>query len=513
MLKFSSESNFGINVPDNNLTDVRLIQELVDNWTTVSDALLDKHYGIFNSIYDGEGAIQPHATLFKYFNAFYALNAKTCNKSAAPFISYCIQAINARPNEAGFMDNFNPMRLTPNPDWKDTTHAYNVSVVLVKRGMNYFDACTTWATEHHIDPLSEDILKLMANPEFPDHKMRGYCSSNKAVIVTNHWDQNWANRLYALAPSIFPDLKYLIEKDNICRNIFAALYQNDAELLRPVLTWFLDYWVKAQYDIVYNKIAAKLTQCATSDLNEAERRQSNAKSQVDSALRSYQQYLQEFVEAEKNLLRFQTEEIKTDLSLIDYLKKANNITVVQQQPSDFLRLEISTPITNFREEDLKSWYRRAVANSITCRPELAALLYDALINHKYQLIVKTRVSMPYQRNQHSWAMNQADLYIGNPHLIHYNCWHNTQRQADAALLRGDFISAINYVIAACATITFTDSTVVNALMGDLATYTEQPCWLDTEGNMLSTRTLEQKYKDFLNNNGPEIVKALEEEVK
>lgn len=503
MLKFIGY-DCGLSTADEAATD----QELISKITTVYNEMRTQN--IINTYYNSDAYFDenmptPTSSLYNIINGIIKLEGMKNKRANIPTIRFSTTQINARPNEDGFMRRYAPHR------WiEKNTDDYALCIIKVKRGMNYFEACDSWATAHPdaYEIISDEKLKPLQH----GHRLKTYKYSDKSIcIITDTATSEWAAKAYALMPILIPDLRYLAEKDNPCRLIFSALFDNNAETMRPVLEWTIQEFETIKTSLIYAKLDAALQKQGARQQTIAKTTLDTAKANFNSVTDLYKQRYQEFIDAQNIYNKFLQDTIVYDKSLLEFLKKANNIDFVDCTDSKFT-INITTPILNYRTNDVASWYKRSESNCVTQYPALGALIYDAFINNKYKLITTTQIIVPFNPNSTGWSCMAVykNSYF-NPHMVHYNCWRNTMTYANKELLNGNIVAAVNYVISACNTITFTDSAVINYLISDLLnTYNNAKCWQDTEGVLHSTAELTSKrYNNFNSCSGPDIIKELE----
>lgn len=503
MLKFIG-SDCGLSTTDEATTD----QELISKITNVYDGMrtqdiISTFYN--NDAYFDENMPTPTSPLYNLINGIINLEGIKSNRTNIPTVRFSTAEINARPNEDGFMRRYAPHQ------WiGKNTDDYALCIIKVKRGMNYFEACDSWAIAHpnEYEIISDEKLKPLQH----GHRLKAYKYSDKSIcIITDVATSEWAAKAYALMPILIPDLRYLAEKDNPCRLIFSALFDNNAETMRPVLEWTIQEFETIKNNLIYTKLDAALQKQSNRQQSMAASTLDIAKNNFNSVADLYKQRYQEFIDAQNIYNKFLQDAIVYDKSLIEFLKKADNIDFVDCTDNKFI-INVATPILNYRTNDVASWYKRSEANSVTRNPALGALIYDAFINNKYKLIANTQITVPFNPNSTGWSCREASHnFYFNPHMVHYNCWRNTMTYANKELLNGNMVAAVNYVISACNTITFTDSAVINYLTSDLiGTYCNTKCWQDTEGILHSTNELMSKrYNNFHSCSGPDIIKELE----
>lgn len=496
--------DYGLSTTDEAAADQELISKITNVYNEMRmQNIINTFYN--NDAYFDENMPTPTSPLYNLINGIIKLEGMKNKRTNIPTIRFSTVAINARPNEDGFMRRYAPHQ------WiVKNTDDYALCIIKVKRGMNYFEACDSWATAHPdaYEIISDEKLKPLQH----GHRLKAYIYENKSIcIITDTATSEWATKAYALMPILLPDLRYLAEKDNPCRLIFSALFDNNAETMRPVLEWAIQEFETIKNSLIYTKLDAALQKQGSRQQTTAKTALNAAKTNFNNAADQYKQSYQEFINAQNFYNKFLQDTIVYDKSLIEFLKKANNIDFVDCTDSKFI-INITTPILNYRTNDVASWYKRSESNYVTRYPALGALIYDAFINNKYKLITNTQIVVPFNPNSTNWSCKEASHnFYFNPHMAHYNCWRNTMTYANKELLNGNIVAAVNYVISACNTITFTDSAVINYLINDLiSAYANAKCWQDTEGVLHSTTELTSKrYNNFNSCSGLDIIKELE----
>ena len=163
------------------------------------------------------------------------------------------------------------------------------------------------------------------------------------------------------------------------------------------------------------------------------------------------------------------------------LERCRNVQLADVTNDGCMILHIKTPISNYRRADVEMWYKHPESvNSVTRRPAVAKVLKELFLDNpdKYQLLVETRVNVPIAAGR-SWNRTAQVNEMANPHIKYFNCFRQSQLEADKALAKHDYDTAIAIIISACSTITFTDSTVVSRMvdcMSDMmATNNQEHC--------------------------------------
>ena len=163
------------------------------------------------------------------------------------------------------------------------------------------------------------------------------------------------------------------------------------------------------------------------------------------------------------------------------LERCKNVQLADVTNDGCMILHIKTSISNYRRADVEMWYKHPESvNSVTRRPAVAKVLKELFLDNpdKYQLLVETRVNVPIAAGR-NWNKTQQVNEMANPHIKYFNCFRQSQLEADKALAKRDYDTAIAIIISACSTITFTDSTVVRRMvdcMSDMmATNNQERC--------------------------------------
>ena len=138
-------------------------------------------------------------------------------------------------------------------------------------------------------------------------------------------------------------------------------------------------------------------------------------------------------------------------------------------------------IEDFSEEDVKK------------------LMYAIFINQDIK--IKVCAAYRFRLNGSVEAMdgysfgNDYREYMPNPHIQRYSCMGNYIRAIDDALIKHDYISALEQTIASAKSLNFTDSTVMEAFMGDLLSNRR---WLELPDGSVVTPTEALKWIDDQN---------------
>ena len=242
-----------------------------------------------------------------------------------------------------------------------------------------------------------------------------------------------------------------------------------------------------------------------------ERKLNNTLSEIDCKIEDYYRAIQDYAERRANahqqltgLLLNKEEEAAQLTSAFEFIKKHPEVTELKNVniSSNTLTLIIKTPIGNWRIKDAEMWFKRKEENYVNRDPKVAAAFKACFVDETFEMLTETMVKFAIKPNENSNIATGKNLWDSTPqeilqnvHVGRYNCFANYRSAIHKALQGQDYSQCLMLLIQACATYTFTDSTVVASLCNNMGmcpgkTYREK-----ATGNLY---TLDELYKKLHN---------------
>lgn len=357
-----------------------------------------------------------------------------------------------------------------NPDDGATDYKNRVSIryyYCYKGSTALFD--TLDANEAELNRLKNVDLALITD-RF--HKVRVYIdNANNIRIVSNKYDPETSiYKVMGLLPACLGTVKEAAEKDPLLYNFFKTMYECDTTSLEATVREYLAILDKEKSARAFDDFAKSITR-STNTRKQALQHDIETKQQrLRDYYRSAQQIEDQIKQVQLNKLALELSPAVVDEQALALLKRGNPI-VLNSCNDTWANFTITTPITNYNIKDVEMWYKHPeTTNSVLRNPWLAKLIHECFIEEKYQAILTTTVAMPWDCNNYNWDVNSDDTtHTGNPHLTRYQCFSQTQNAIASFLREGKVLQALNALIACCASIAFTDSSVVEYFTRHLMT--------------------------------------------
>lgn len=260
-----------------------------------------------------------------------------------------------------------------------------------------------------------------------------------------------------------------IEQYPMALSLLRACFDAEDDVMETCIQNILKKYTDSQEDRVYTKLSEAIENRQNGRITTLRRNISNTQSTIEDAmtnLRHHQDTLQTYQEQLTGILTTPTQD---DVKLIDFLKNNKTCKLVGLR-DDRLVLDIVAPIRSYADRDIQTWFRHPERqNTISKYANLSTLVKACFIDKEYTMYCGTRVYLPVDGSANNWGRCRAlPNWMGNPHLVHYNCFGETRSAVQRSIRTdADFLAAINQTIAACSTLVFTDSTVVEAFSTDL----------------------------------------------
>ena len=290
---------------------------------------------------------------------------------------------------------------------------------------------------------------------------------NNAICVISNQDLKAENiAKLQLLPYIWWDK---IGQYPMALNLLQASFDAEDNAMDASIQCILKKYTDSQKDRVYAKLSEIIKHKQDGRITSLKQNITNTQGTIEtvlSNLRNYQDALQKYQE---QLTGIMTIPAQDDTQLIDFLKN-NKVCKLITVQDNRLVFDIIAPIRSYADRDVQIWFKHPEQqNTISRYANLSTLVKACFIDKEYTMYCGTRVYLPIDGSTSNWGRCQTmSNWMGNPHLVHYNCFGETRSAVQHSIRAdGNFLAAINQTIAACSTLVFTDSTVIEAFSADM----------------------------------------------
>lgn len=325
------------------------------------------------------------------------------------------------------------------------------------------------------------------------HKIRVYQNirQHELLIVTSEYSWELLRKVIALIPLVFPQLN--LPNDII--PILSAFGASNFERWYLALTKWL-----YQHDFMTEKIrkavAEIVNQQRNSQITSYRDMQATLERQINEALESLGIKYSSLENAIQQLNSLLMSPEQSSDELYQYLKNHQSIKSIDASGS-YMYLNIVTPLRYYDLDALKIYYKSS-RSTLTSKPKLARLFDEIFFKNKYTLYTETACYIDFSRNIAQTDQDATHLQnqlVKQPHIMSYRCWGNNGREITKLLGKGDYIMAIEQIVAATQNINFVDSTVFEYFIDYMLKDGHRKLSIkDTEGNMLSAYDIFKKYE-------------------
>lgn len=252
-------------------------------------------------------------------------------------------------------------------------------------------------------------------------------------------------------------------------SLLQACFDAKDDVMDTCIQNILKKYTASQKDRVYTQLSEAIKNRQNGRITALKQDISNTQNTIEGTmtnLRNYQNTLQKYQEQLTGILTTPTQD---DVKFMDFMKN-NKVCKLIALRDGRLVLDIIAPIRSYADRDVQIWFRHPEQqNTISRYANLSTLVKACFIDKEYTMYCGTRVYLPIDGSTNNWGRCQPmSNWMGNPHLVHYNCFGETRNAVQHSIRAdGDFLTAINQTIAACSTLVFTDSTVIEAFSTDL----------------------------------------------
>lgn len=356
-----------------------------------------------------------------------------------------------------------------------------LNLSFVKRGLGLY---TMLANQRPATQPEKNIEIALQQNQYHHLIIR---KSNNAVCVISNQE---------LKPEIIAKLQLLpyiwwdkIEQYPMALRLLQACFDTEDDVMDTCIQNILKKYTDSQKDRIYTQLSEAVKNRQNAHTTTLKQNISNIQNAIETTmtnLRNYQDTLQNYQEQLTGVLTIPAQD---DVKLVDFLKN-NKVCKLVAIRDNRLVLDIIAPIRSYADRDIQIWFKHPEQqNTISRYANLSTLVKACFIDKEYTMYCGTRVYLPIDGSISNWGRCQAmSNWMGNPHLVHYNCFGETRNAVQHSIRAdGDFLAAINQTIAACSTLVFTDSTVIEAFSADMRnSFADYKLFKDNKtGDMLS----------------------------
>ena len=326
--------------------------------------------------------------------------------------------------------------------------------------------------------------------------IRVYEYENTVTIFTNQKSDALLRMAFGMLPVFFESVKEAAENDLVLYCLLACHIQYNEELMR----YIIEYYCNNINDARQARILAKLTSALSNTANKQkiliEREIENLQKTVEQNINYNRNYLNQIKTKQATLFAMEIQGSEDFITpFLQFIKNCKGLRI-RDINQDYLYTTITTPVRYYHTSDVEAYFKRDVENSLNDKGWFANLIKDTFIEEKYKLIFTTNLDLPLNPDVNSsFYVNQDTGYIANPHMLYYNCFTQAKSQYWEALRNQNLVLCVNTMIAACASLTFTDATVISRFAGLIRAGDNHTvkCFIDNEGNEFSAKEYKTKW--------------------
>lgn len=356
-----------------------------------------------------------------------------------------------------------------------------------------------------IDKATDEELPRLKNVELAltddrYHKIRVIKDKNNTIyVISNKFEpESSIYKVLGLLPCLYPEVKTAAEQDPLLYNLCKNLYETDTEALLTTLLQIISTLSEKMAARILDDFKKAMTSTSSGLITSQQTAIAHQQDYVNSLYESLKQAEDKLYREKLKGVALQLNPATVDEQAIALVQNSKTIKLINCNDRT-ATFKITTPITNYSIKDVAMWYKHPDRpNTVTQYPWIAELFKQTFIQNKYECLLTTIVTMPWDENQASWAVEaDSKTQTGNPHLTRYRCFSQTQYAVAELLRDSKVLQALNALIACCASISFTDSAVINYFVAHLTTNgKDQPLFRNvTTSEFISTDTFKKRYNE------------------
>jgi hypothetical protein len=354
--------------------------------------------------------------------------------------------------------NFNTARYSRPP-----ASRHEIDIYYIKKGhdaLKYYHA-------QHADKEIPGISTLLTVDRY--HKInviRG--TSGKITILSTRWDEMMMFKVIGLLPVFFPDIKKVVDTNPAIYAILKAFFDNDPESIKTIANDTMKNFIAMLAKRNINKLFTTLD----SQKNKVIKQLESSITAIQQTIDSYHQELsakyEELEDTRRSLADYVVNPFTIDPNLRSFLEKSTTIKILKViDNNNIVQTQFTTPIMNWNKQDVEMYFKHDPRTQETYlnNPDwFAEIMKKIFIDEEYQILCTTVVDMPMinQRNADDVFATEhsPEGTYGNPHFTDFNCYRASRGAYIKAIVANDYVRAFSIILAATATLVFTDSAVI-----------------------------------------------------
>jgi hypothetical protein len=318
-----------------------------------------------------------------------------------------------------------------------------------------------------IEPDEKPISMMLQ--ESVNHKVRVYHSQAKELndprdinyytVITNQWTWDMARKLIALLPKLYPDAIKIPEELLDIFKLFGGTPEQFDEWAAKYNTWLQSLHLMDEIKI--RQLQELVTAPRKSRITSLTRDITNYEQSIKQDLEAIRSYYKAIDQYKMELFGLQNASEEDCHDLYNYLIKNKAIASFTVSGNSYLLFVIRTPW---------DYYDPEVFNKILTNKHAQIYEYDNgyvakvlkrayCVNPDFEVWTDTAVKLDLNaRRPQMWESSQCKL-MPQVHIMRFDCWGNNKGYIQKALSTGDYIGAIEQIVAATHNINWVDSTV------------------------------------------------------
>lgn len=384
--------------------------------------------------------------------------------------------------------------------YAEANNMARLRIFIIKRGTTMIQRVKEYRAPTQQETNIEIMLQQNATHKFVVRR-RG-----TSITVMSNQELSIATlrKLYLMPYLYWEDL----EKYPLAKALVTAAFEENEAAMTAACSAIFNKWKANQQEYCYTALADAMRNRTAGDISAIEQEITNCNNSIEVILKDFERMQNQRTALQQRLNGAKLEPAKADDACIAFLRKNKGCTLTQVVNNRMV-LDIVTPLKSFADRDVAMYFRYPDRlNSVTQYRDTEKIIRACFLDKTHTLICGTRVYMPLSGNTNGWpAPHDVPGYMGNPHMTHFNCFSATRIAINKTIVKNnDYLTAINMLIAACATIVFTDGAVISAFSRDLHSMDDTiKVFKDNATNELcSKRELLQKIQDTANNKRDEV---------
>lgn len=314
-----------------------------------------------------------------------------------------------------------------------------------------------------LDKIKPDEKAIsMILQESIHHRVRVYRETNGYCyrILTNKWSWDMARKLIALMPRLFPHLQVSEEIHDLCKlfggtdfEVWQNAYNAWITKVKPPTKIINRDEIEQLFKYVLTKQTANLA---------------NLLKKIESDIHTYERTLTSLYRNAqdcKEKIYYQKNKTLINDELIEYLQKNQAIVKCRPDPaSGELQLLIRTAL-NYYDQKAFDANANNPRSDLNKNPE-KGLLFKAIYSSTPVLELWTDIWCRIRIAEAICERAPITSYklLPQPHIHAANCWGDNRSYIEKALIHGEYINAIEQIIAAAKNLNWFDGTIINWLL-------------------------------------------------